>query len=438
MARVLVVDDEEGIREFLAEALELDEHAVDQAASGDDAVGLLAKNAYDVMLTDLTMPGMNGMDLLRRTREEQADIECIVLTAHGSVETAVQAMKLGAFDYLQKPLGSPAELRILVARAVERRRLVAFKEAHAPRDARVLTWGAASMKPIVKALEKVAPTPTTVLLLGESGTGKEVAARMVHDMSPRKDGPYVAVNCASLSDALLESELFGHEKGAFTGAYAQRRGRIELAEGGTFFLDEIGELKLDLQAKLLRVLQERKFERVGGTRTLSADVRFIAATHRDLKQMIAAGTFRQDLYYRLAVFSVEMPPLRDRKEDIVPLAETLLRQIAHDLGHPKLSLDAATAALLVRAEWPGNVRELRNALERAAILCDAGTIREGDLHLESLLEAPSPSAGRLEDLEVDAIRAALIEVGGNRRKAADRLGIGLRTLYEKLKRHGIS
>jgi two-component system response regulator FlrC len=440
MARLLVVDDEEGIRSFLAEALELDGHSVDQAASGEAAHELLAKHGYDVVLTDLMMEGISGLEVLRRTREEQPDAECIVITAHGSVDSAVEAMKRGAFDYVQKPLGSPAELRMLVARALERRRLVAFKEGQALRSAPVvLTWRAPSMKPVVEALHKVATTPTTVLLLGESGTGKEVAARMLHDLSPRKDGPYVAVNCASLSDALLESELFGHERGAFTGAHAQRRGRIELAQGGTFFLDEIGELKPDLQAKLLRVLQERKFERVGGSRTLSADVRWIAATHRDLKRMIAAGSFRQDLYYRLAVFSVEMLPLRERKEDIRPLAETLLRQIAHDIGQPGLLLTEEAALLLERAEWPGNVRELRNVLERAAILCDGVAIRREDLSIESVLDSVdvAVTGGRLEDLEVSAIRAALAQASGNRRKAAEALGIGLRTLYDKLKRHGI-
>ena len=448
MARVLVVDDEEGIRSFLAEALETDGHVVDQAPNGEEALRLLTGNAYDVLLTDLKMPGISGMDLLRRTREEQPDVECIVLTAHGNVDTAVEAMKKGAFDYIQKPVGSPAELRLLVARALERRRLVAFREAQMAGAACTLTWGAPAMKPVVTALEKVAPTTTTVLLLGESGTGKEIAARLVHELSPRREGPFVAVNCASISDSLLESELFGHERGAFTGAHAQRRGRLELAQGGTFFLDEIGELKLDLQAKLLRVLQERKFERVGGTRTLSADARFIAATHRDLKKMVAAGTFRQDLYYRLNVFSVELVPLRERKEDIPPLAEALLGQIARELGHAKLSLAADALELLMRAEWPGNVRELKNALERAAILCEGATIRASDLSLESVLE-PAPhdpegpavpavtGSGRLEDMELEAIKAALERVDGNRRKAAEILGIGLRTLYEKLKRYDL-
>jgi two-component system response regulator AtoC len=442
MASVLVVDDEEGIRSFLAEALEGDGHVVEQATNAEDALRTLSKRGFDVLLTDLKMDGMGGMELLRRTREEQPETECIVLTAHGSVDSAVQAMKLGAFDYLEKPLSSPDQLRLLVARALERRRLVAFKQAQAVPPARiVLCWSAPAMKPVVNALEKVAPTAATVLLLGESGTGKEVAARFVHELSPRRDGPFIAVNCAALSDSLLESELFGHEKGAFTGAHAQRRGRLELAEGGTFFLDEIGELKLDLQAKLLRVLEERGFERVGGSRTLRCDVRWVAATHRDLKKMVAEQTFRADLYYRLAVFSVELVPLRDRKEDLQPLAEALLAQIAHELGHARLTLTREALELLGRAEWPGNVRELRNALERAAILCDGVQIRAEDVQLETVLDPHPPGplpVGKLEELEIAAIKGALAEFSGNRRKAAERLGIGLRTLYEKLKRYRLA
>jgi two-component system response regulator FlrC len=437
MARILVADDEKGIREFVAECLEKDGHAVDRAADGREAARLLAARAYDLLVTDLKMPGMGGMDLLRAAREEQPDMECIVLTAHGSVESAVEAMKLGAFDYLEKPIGGPAQLRMLAVRALERRGLVAFKEARAEPAPVELTYGAPAMRPIVDALKKAAPTPTTVLLLGESGTGKEVAARAVHAWSARRSGPFVAVNCAAFDEALLASELFGHEKGAFTGAHAQRRGRLELAHGGTFFLDEIGELRLDLQAKLLRVLQERAFERVGGTRTLEADVRWIAATNRDLKAMVAEGRFRQDLYYRLAVFSIELPPLRSRREDILPIAEALLSSLARDLGKPKLRLSPEAARVLGEAKLAGNVRELKNALERAAILAD-GAILEPE-HLPSeILDEAEPSGGTLEEIEIASIRQALRDVGGNRRKAAEKLGIGLRTLYDKLKRHGVT
>ncbi len=444
MSKILVVDDEKGIREFLAEALELDGHAVEQAADGDEAARLLGVHAYDLVITDLQLPGRDGMAILRKLRDEQPDAECLVLTAHGTVETAVDAMKLGAFDYLQKPLGSPAQLRLLVARALERRRLVAFKEARVEHAATELTWGAPAMGPVVQALRKVAPSPATVLLLGESGVGKEVAARVVHAWSARQGGPFIAVNCAALTDTLVESELFGHEKGAFTGAQSQRRGRLELAQGGTFFLDEIGELKNELQAKLLRVLQERKFERVGGTRTIDADVRWIAATNRDLRAMIDAGTFREDLYHRLAVFPIKLPALRDRKTDILPIAKHLLKRIAADLKRaiPKLTVAAETR--LQTSTWRGNVRELANTLERAAILADGEGIDTDHLWLDDNTTAKNSSRGQdpdairpLAEIERDAILHTLEAVSGNRRRAAELLGIGERTLYDRLKKYGV-
>jgi two-component system response regulator FlrC len=295
------------------------------------------------------------------------------------------------------------------------------------------------------ALGKVAGTNATVLLTGESGTGKEVAAQWLHAHSRRSAGPFVAVNCATLSDQLLESDLFGHEKGAFTGAVARRRGKIELAEGGTFFLDEIGELRPDLQTKLLRVLQERRYERVGGTCSLEADVRWIAATNRDLVAEIRAGRFREDLYHRLAVFPIRMPSLRERREDIPFLAEALLSRIAREIGRPGLALDEGAKRLLSQAEWPGNVRELGNALERAAILDEGSVITTGALAWllgsaqapVSPRQEPSAEAPTMEEAERAAILRALAQFAGNRRKAAEHLGIGQRTLYEKLKRYGI-
>jgi two-component system response regulator FlrC len=297
------------------------------------------------------------------------------------------------------------------------------------------------MAPVVRALQKVAATDATVLIQGESGTGKEVSARAVHAWSRRAAGPFVAVNCAALSENLLESELFGHEKGAFTGAAARKRGRVELAEGGTFFLDEVGELKPDLQAKLLRVLQERTFERVGGTQTVQADVRWVAATNRDLGQLVQEGRFREDLYYRLAVFPVMLPPLRDRPEDLAPLADTLLSSIRQELGRARLTLSAGARAELARRSWRGNVRELRNALERAAILADRDEITPLDLGGGPLAPLPPGGAaapamdGTLEDLEKAAIVSALQRHDGHRRKAAEQLGIGERTLYDKIKKY---
>jgi two-component system response regulator FlrC len=454
MARVLVVDDEEGVRSFLAEALDGEGYEVVAAASGHEAVALLDRQGFDVVVTDLKMPGLDGLALLAKVRAEMPETQVILLTAHATVHTAVHALKAGAFDYVEKPIEGPAELRLLVGRAVERRQLMTAREgSHRAQNEATppLTYGDPAMAPIKAALEKVARTNATVLLLGETGTGKEVAARTLHAASARSDRPFVAVNCAALSEALLESELFGHEKGAFTGAHSQHRGRLELADGGTFFLDEIAELKLDLQAKLLRVLQERRFERVGGTRTLTVDVRWIAATNRDLHSMQGSGQFREDLYHRIAVFPIRLPPLRERRADVLPLAENLLRRAAAELGRPPLKLSEEASQLLLGAELRGNIRELKNVLERAAILSDDGVVGADHIWLDPPASSLPPARlasdppdgeedggeNTLEALERSAIERALAETQGNRRRAAQRLGIGLRTLYDKLKRYGL-
>jgi two-component system response regulator AtoC len=447
MARILVADDEEGLRCFLVEVLTDEGHEVTAAADGAQAAALLDAGDFHLLLTDLKMPGLDGMSLVRKARAEQPEMEVVVMTAHGTVAGAVEAMKLGAFDYLQKPLSSPAELRLLVERALERRRLLqtaARVEIGQPVDDGALSFGDPAMGPVVDALQKVARTDATVLLVGESGVGKEVAARALHRWSRRAQGPFVAINAAALTDTLLESELFGHEKGAFTGATTRRQGRLELAEGGTFFLDEVGEMKVELQAKLLRVIQERRFERVGGGRTLTADVRWVAATNRDLQAEIAAGRFREDLYHRLAVFPVRMPPLRERPRDILPLAERLLAEVAREVGRTGLALDGGARAALAGHTWPGNVRELRNALERAAILADGAAIGAEHLILGMPVGATAAagSAGgplvTMADHERAAIRQALAACAGNRRAAAERLDIGERTLYDKLKVYGLS
>ena len=382
MISILVVDDEEGIREYLADALEDEGRTIVQAADGVEALGHLAKQSFGVMITDLTMPGaLDGIDLLRKARAESPEMEVIVLTAHGSVDSAVEAMKLGAFDYLQKPVGSPAELRLLVGRALERRRLLALKRpvpsgtrGHPSPHLRGPGDAPGGQEHREGGSDQRHGSPAGRKRDGERGRRSDHPPAQ-----PRRDAAFVPVNCAAISETLMESEIFGHEAGAFTGATGSRRGRLELADGGTLFLDEIGEMKLELQAKLLRVLQEQRFERVGGTKTIQVDVRWIAASNRDLEAMVEEGSFREDLYHRLAVFPVTLPPLRERKEDLLPLAESLLVRICGELGRQPLRFDDSVGALFRRAPWSGNVRELANVLERAAILAEGERLSAEDL-----------------------------------------------------------
>ncbi len=445
MEHLLVVDDEAGIRTFLAEVLQGEGWRVTLAEDGEQAAQLLDRQGFHLLITDLKLPRVDGMTLLRKARNEQPEMEVIVLTAHGTVESAVDAMKLGAFDYLTKPLSGPDELRLVVNRALERRRLrqehQRLRPAAGEADEDLVAQDPA-MLAALQQVDRVAATDTTVLLLGESGSGKEVVAQRIHRLSRRQPGPFVAVNCAALSEALLESEMFGHEKGAFTGAGAARRGRFELADGGTLFLDEVAELRPSLQAKLLRVLQDHRLERVGGTRTLEVDIRVIAATNRDLAHELDTREFRADLYHRLAVFPIRLPPLRDRPLDILPLADLLLRRLGRQLGRPPFVLDEAARAALLAYGWPGNVRELGNVLERAAILAAGPTITPEQLGLAAraptgVAQGDLPLDGTLQDIEHAAIRRALAACGGHRKNAAERLGIGLRTLYDKLKQYGI-
>ncbi|MFH1811459.1 MAG: sigma-54 dependent transcriptional regulator [Pseudomonadota bacterium] len=438
MERALVVDDEEGIRSFIQEVLEGEGLAVTTAVDGQQARELLDRQAFHLLITDLKMPRLDGMSLLRQARALAPEMEVLVLTAHGTVDSAVEAMKLGAHDYLAKPLSGPGELRLVVQRALEHRRLRDLQQRtqRSVEDGAQVVAEDPAMRAVLAQLGKVAPTQASVLLLGESGTGKDLAARWIHAHSPRHGGAFVAINCAAMSAQLVESELFGHEKGAFTGASERRRGRFELADGGTLFLDEVAELPLELQPKLLRVLQERRFERVGGSRTLEVDVRVVAATNRDLQQQMQQGHFREDLYHRLAVFPVMLPALRDRPADIEPLATTLLQSSAAELGKPVTGFTAAALALLRRYPWPGNVRELGNAVERAVILVDGDCITEEHLLLGPVSPAAAPAlSGSLRELEREAIRQALVQHGGHRKRAAEQLGLPLRTLYAKLKEH---
>jgi len=441
-ASILVVDDEPAMRLLVTSVLKDEGHLTTAAASGEEALDLVGKHHYHVVITDLRMPGMSGLQLLEALRRDDPATAVILLTAFGTVEGAVEAMQRGAAHYLLKPLANPDELRLAVRRVLEERRVA--DEATTLRQASEAVFpfgeiiaGDPKMQSALDLARSVATADATVLLTGETGTGKELLARAIHHWSPRADQAFVAVNCAALAETLLESELFGHEKGAFTGAVAQRRGRFELAHGGTLFLDEVGEMSPALQAKLLRVLQERTLERVGGTKTVTVDVRVIAATNRDLQAMVAAKAFRDDLYYRLSVFPIVLPPLRERSGDTLPLAEHILRNLSRRLGKRIVSFSDDAIPLLQQYGWPGNIRELQNVVERATILCRGDRILPAHLNL-STPAAPHPTSPKtLRELEHEAILAALQAQEGNRRKAADQLGIGLRTLYTRLREYGI-
>jgi len=438
---ILVVDDEPAQRQLLTAALSKD-YTVVAAANGTEAVQLLSARSFDLIITDERMPEMTGNELIRWVRERMPEVPVIVMTAYGSIRTAVEAMKLGAQEYLTKPLKSPDELRLAVARTMRQRMLRdqslvlrAETEAEYPPD---IIAGSAAMKRVLTLANQVAPQATSVLITGESGTGKEVVARFIHRRSPRSEDPFVAVNCAALAESLLESELFGHERGAFTGAIQARRGRFELAHGGSLFLDEIAEMGVNLQAKLLRVLQEQQFERLGGTRTIIVDVRLIAATNKDLARAMADKSFREDLYYRLNVFPINIPPLRARREDILPLAEFLARRISARMGRRHQGLSPEVQRILHRYDWPGNVRELENALERALIVAKGDTILPDDLLLQIEGKPAASTPTTLAEIEKAAILEALEQNRGERRSTARQLGMSLRTLQYRLKEYGLS
>jgi len=438
---VLVVEDDALMRSFLVDVLAAEGHRVESASDGTAGLARLERDAWDLVITDLKMPGLDGLTLLREGRKVRPEARWIVITAHGSVESAVDAMKAGATDYLLKPFKSPDELRLVVRRAlreVESEARITLLSEELGRDfppVNLIFLGAAMEKLHAMARE-VAPTTATVLLTGASGTGKEVLARVIHAWSPRRDQPFVAVNCAALAESLLESELFGHERGAFTGAVAARKGRFELADSGTLFLDEVGEIAPSVQVKLLRVLQERVVERVGGARPVPVDVRVIAATNRDLKTLVVEGKFREDLYYRLNVFPLRLPPLAERADAILPLADFFRAKFSGRFGKRVDLFSDAAQGDLRRYSWPGNIRELQNVVERAVILA-RGEIDTGHLNLESGTD-DIPASGELREVEREAIERVLRETAGNRRKAAATLGISLRTLQYRIKEYGLS
>ena len=438
---ILVVEDDALMRSFLVEVLAAEGHRVESATDGTSGLARLGLDAWDLVITDLKMPGLDGLTLLKEGRTIRPETRWIVITAHGSVENAVEAMKAGATDYLLKPFKSPDELRLVVRRALrevesETRITLLSEEIGKDFPPPDLIFLGAAMEKLHAMAREVAPTTASVLLSGASGTGKEVLARVIHAWSPRRDQPFVAVNCAALAESLLESELFGHERGAFTGAVAARKGRFELADGGTLFLDEVGEIAPSVQVKLLRVLQERVVERVGGARPVPVDVRVIAATNRDLKSLVAEGKFREDLYYRLNVFPLRLPSLAERADAVLPLADYFRSKFSARFGKRADHFSDAAQEDLRRYAWPGNIRELQNVVERAVILA-RGEIDSGHLNLEPGADC-IPGGGQLKEVEREAIERVLQETAGNRRKAAATLGISLRTLQYRLKEYGLS
>ncbi len=446
---VLVADDDATIRSNLALLLESEGYAVRQAADGPAAAAALRDPGVALALLDLRMPGLDGMEVLRRHADRLEETPVIVVTAFGGSQPAIEAMRLGAYDYLTKPFDLD-EVLFAVRRALTQRALAARVRAlDAPDDSagdEELVGRTPAMLQVFKTVGRVAATDEAVLLVGESGTGKELVANAIHRNSRRAGRPFVKVNSAALSPMLLESELFGHEKGAFTGAIARRQGRFEQADGGTLFLDEIAELEVDLQAKLLRVLQTGQFERVGGEGSQHADVRVVAATNRDLSARIAAGKFREDLFYRLNVVSVELPALRQRRDDIPLLADHIVRRLARKYGWPRLALTPEAVGWLTEQAWPGNVRELQNVLARAAILARGGVIGPADLAPPAPTGGVSTSAASgslllrdiLAETERRVIRQALEQEKWNRTRAAAVLGISRRQLFDKVRQYGLS
>ncbi|MRR55866.1 MAG: sigma-54-dependent Fis family transcriptional regulator [Deltaproteobacteria bacterium] len=442
MERILVVEDDATFRGLLKTILAGEGYEVVDVPTAEKALAHLRSQEFDLVVSDLRMPGKSGMDLFRETRNFFVPPPFILLTAYGTIEEAVDAMKEGAADFLTKPLKDPDVLRALAKKILNNGRrerdylsLKELENAGLPPER--LIFAGKSMEEIRRLVREVAGTGTTVIIYGESGTGKELIARMLHLLSPRRAASFIPVNCASIPDSLLESELFGHEKGAFTGAVQARRGKFELAQGGTLFLDEIGEMPLALQAKLLRVLQERTFERVGGSREIRSDVRVLAATNRNLEKDVRDGLFREDLYYRLQVFPVQLPPLRERQDAIVVLAEHFVGHFARLTGKrlPGITPEALTS--LQSYHWPGNIRELQNVIERAVILARAD-ISLADLPVALTVRTlAGKEQGGLKELEREAILAALQRTGGNRRMAAEELGLSRRTLQYRLKEYGL-
>ena len=457
---VLIVEDKDSLRAMLRHALESQGHTVVEARDEPEAVEQLRQARPVVVLTDLKLPAGDGFGVLRAAKELDPELPVVVMTAYGSIQDAVTAMKEGALDFLAKPI-DPDHLLLMVERAIAQRRIfteyILLKEELAERRGAPRIIGEdGKLRQVSQQLHRAAETDATVLLEGESGTGKELFARTLHALSPRNDGPFVAINCAAIPETLLETELFGYEKGAFTGATARKPGRFELAHRGTLFLDEIGDLPLALQAKILRALEEKQFERVGGTQSLHVDVRVVAATNRQLKQRVAERQFREDLFFRLSVFPIQIPPLRERGDDVLILARHFVEKFCRDLNKKLLSLAPGAIDELRAYQWPGNVRELQNCIERAVILTEGDGIHARHLNLSFRQASPAPPAASpweqidlsgtmtdalrrvSEEVERRKIAQAMQEANGNKAQVADTLRITYKILLQKLKAYGIA
>jgi two-component system response regulator HydG len=438
--KILIVDDEPVVRDSLGKWMKEEGFTVRAVASAHDALDGFQPHTWDVALLDIKMPGMDGIELQNRLREADPDLIVIVMTGYASVETAVQALKQGAYDYICKPF-EPDELVHTINNALEHRRakneVVRLREHLEDAFPRTQIIGQSpAMKRVYELIGMVAPTDATVLITGESGSGKEVVARAIHEASPRRLMPFMAIHCGALTETLLESELFGHERGAFTGAQARRKGKFEAADGGTVFLDEIGDISLKTQTDLLRVLQEKEIVRIGNTTPTKVDFRCIAATNRDLDAMVKDGTFRFDLFYRLNILRIHLPPLRERREDIPLLAESFLKKHAVAMNKPVTRISPEAMNLLVNHNWPGNVRELDNAIERALVIGKGPEIVPSDFPMQSTVE-PSAYGRRLEDVARAHIERVLEESGWNLTRAAEILAIDRSTLYNKIKSYGL-
>jgi two-component system, NtrC family, response regulator HydG len=444
-ARILIVDDEEQTREVFAELLQRWGYEVGQTADGHGALKLAAETHPDVIISDLVMPKLDGLALVRALREEQPDTPVVIITGKGTIDAAVEAVREGVFDFVEKPL-DPARLKVILQRALEKKETLhemqVLRRRVGQMDSGVgLIGSSPPMRRAMELVEKVAPSKASVVITGQSGTGKEMVARAIHQLSPRRDKPFIAINCASIPASLMESEMFGHERGAFTGADQRRLGCWELADGGTLFLDEVGEIPTDLQAKFLRVLEEERLRRLGGKSEISVDVRVVSATNRDLKEEIKQGRFREDLFFRLNVFHVNLSPLKERREDIPVLVQHFIDKFGREGGKKPHSVSPQAMKLLADYAWPGNIRELRNTLERAVILCGNGTIEAE--HLPSELAAGGgesaylklPYGLPLREIEKEYILSTLSRLQNNKARTAQALGISEKTLYNKLYRY---